>query len=109
MRVRDFVFAAATALVGSAGCYATTSGYYSTSYAYIVPPPRAENFVYRPGYVWVRGHWDRDGGAWRWRPGYYEPTRAGYIWVDGHWTAQSGRWVWIRGGWYTRGGVAVLR
>jgi hypothetical protein len=105
MTVRDFVFAAA-AVVAAAGCYATTSGYYPTSYAYVEPPPsRDESAVHRPGYVWVHGHWVRDGG-WRWQPGYFEHSRPGYIWVDGHWAALNGRWVWIRGGWYTRGGFA---
>ncbi|HTR53308.1 MAG TPA: YXWGXW repeat-containing protein [Kofleriaceae bacterium] len=32
-----------------------------------------ENFGFRPGFVWVRGHWDWNGGEWIWMPGYFQP------------------------------------
>jgi len=32
-----------------------------------------EDFGFRPGFVWVRGHWDWNGAEWIWMPGYYQP------------------------------------
>ena len=48
----------------------------------------------RSGYVWIAGHYERDGDfvPGRWVPSY---SRAGYAWVDGYW---SGR-VWVDGYW----------
>lgn len=45
--------------------------------------PRA-HAVYRPGYVFVSGHYDQAGF---WVPGHYRPieTRTGYVWEDGYW------------------------
>jgi hypothetical protein len=48
----------------------------------------------RAGFVWIAGHYERDGDfiPGRWVPSY---TRAGYAWVDGYW---NGR-VWVDGYW----------
>jgi hypothetical protein len=94
-------FAATPALTG---CYATGS-------AYVVeeapPPPRHEVVVYRPGYIWVRGHWTRPGGRWAWRSGYYERARANAVYVDGRWERRGRGHVWVDGGWRARGRVVV--
>jgi hypothetical protein len=33
-----------------------------------------ENFGFRTGFIWVRGHWDWNGGEWIWMPGFYQPV-----------------------------------
>ena len=51
-----------------------------------------------PGFVWVRGFYRRDAGA--------------YVWVPGHWVQppgryhrwEPGRWIHTRRGWYFREG-----
>jgi hypothetical protein len=72
---------------------------------------------FRRGFVWVDGHWNRDGewveGFWRpqaapergmvWEPGYWGPSgwvegfwrpqaRVGRIWIGGEW-GENGRWI----------------
>lgn len=63
--------------------------------------------MYRPGYVWVHGNWDRDNGRWRWRNGYYERERSGYVWTDGRWSRSGRNWVWVNGTWRPRGEVVI--
>ncbi|MEQ1501590.1 MAG: hypothetical protein ABMB14_05135 [Myxococcota bacterium] len=50
--------------------------------------------VYRPGYVFVTGHYDQAGF---WVPGHYRPveTRTGYVWEDGYWDGG----VYVEGYW----------
>ncbi|HEY4243040.1 MAG TPA: hypothetical protein VGM88_24670 [Kofleriaceae bacterium] len=67
------------------------------------PPPREEVVVARPGYVFVHGHWDRNGGAWAWRGGHYERERVGSIWIDGTWERRGSRRVWVEGHWRANG------
>ena len=72
------------------------------------PPPRAETVVYRRGYIWVQGHWERRGdGGWRWRPGYYVRERPDMVYVSGHWERRGNAWVWIEGGWRRRPGATI--
>jgi WXXGXW repeat (2 copies) len=86
------------------GCYATGS-------AYVVeetpPPPRHEVVVFRPGFVWVHGHWTRPGRNWVWRSGYYERERANAVYVEGRWERRGRGHVWVDGGWRARGRVVV--
>jgi WXXGXW repeat (2 copies) len=85
------------------GCYATE--------AYVVedapPPARREVVVYRPGYVWVHGHWTRPGRHWVWRSGYYERERPDAVYVEGRWERRGRGHVWVDGGWRARGRVIV--
>lgn len=65
----------------------------------VPPPPREEVVIDRPGYVWIHGHWARDGAEWRWIDGSYARERPGLVYRDGRWTARGGLVVWIDGGW----------
>jgi hypothetical protein len=71
------------------------------------PPPRREVTVYRPGYVWIEGHWVRRGHDWRWRPGYYERERHDMVYVNGHWERRGRAYVWIEGRWRPRASVTI--
>ncbi len=86
------------------GCYGTESGYVAYDEP---PPPREEVVVSRPGYFWIHGHWDRDGGRWRWLGGHYERERAGYGYTEGRWENHDGRYRWREGGWRARGGIVI--
>jgi hypothetical protein len=77
-----------------------------TGSAYIVtqpddgpPPQREEAVTYRPGFVWVHGHWDRSNRRWAWRDGYYARERPDYVYVEGRWVRNGGRHVWVDGTW----------
>ena len=82
-------------------------GCYTEPYTYAVytapPAPREEYVVYRPGSIWVHGHWAYDGGAWRWHGGHYEAARPGYVYREGHWGRYNGQYYWHGGGWYWHG------
>lgn len=84
------------------GCYAD---------AYVVdsapPAPRHETVVFKPGHVWVDGHWTRSGRDWRWRDGYHERERSNQVYVRGRWERQGRNHVWVDGGWRARGRVTV--
>lgn len=71
------------------------------------PPAREEVMVYKPGFVWIHGHWDRDGGHWRWKPGYYDRERPGYVYIEGRWAPSSRGYVWVDGSWHKREGIAI--
>ena len=73
------------------------------------PPPREEVAVYRPGFVWVNGHWVRSGSTWRWRPGHYERERPDQVYVEGRWERRGPSWVWVEGGWRGRTSITVRR
>src|SRR5262245_19440154 len=49
------------------------------------PPPRAEKFNQRSGFVWVAGQWEWKGGQWVWSAGHYEKFRRGKKWRERRW------------------------
>ena len=71
------------------------------------PPPRYEEVVVRPGFVWIQGRWNYEGGRWVWMNGRYERERAGYAWAPGRWEMRGNRHVWVEGEW--RAGAAPAR
>ena len=81
--------------------------------AYLVdtspPTARAEVAVYRPGYVWVNGHWNRHGNRWAWNDGYYIRDRPDYVYVQPRWEHRDRGYVYIQGGWRARGHVIGRR
>jgi len=94
--------AAVPALPAMTGCAAEA--------AYVVdapPAPREEVVVYRPGFVWVHGHWTRPGSTWVWRGGTYERERPGMTYVEGRWERRGRGHVWVDGGWRARGTVTI--
>jgi hypothetical protein len=95
---------AGAAALSDMGCYAR-------AHAYVIeelPAPREEVVIYRPGFVWVQGHWVlAPGRRWIWRGGYYERERTNHVYVQGHWTHRDGQYVWVEGSWRPRGRVVV--
>lgn len=90
---------------------AALSGCYGGG-AYIVetpapPSPRAEVVVYRPGFIWVGGHWARRGSHWRWSEGHYVRERPNHVYVQGRWERRGRNYVWIDGRWHARGRVTI--
>jgi hypothetical protein len=81
-----------------------TEGYIVTE---SVPAARVEAAVYRPGYIWVNGHWARDHGRWRWNDGRYERERPGHVYIEGRWQRNGDGHVWVEGGWRRRDNVVV--
>ncbi len=63
------------------------------------PTPRQERFDTRPGFVWIRGHWDWQNGQWDWNAGHYERERTGKRWRDVKWELRGGVWVRVDGDW----------
>lgn len=101
--------ALAAALVSGVAILPMTSG--CAGEAYVVssdpPPPREEVVTVRPGYVYVHGHWAREGSSWRWHEGRYERERAHQRYVEGRWERRGDRRIWVQGGWRAEGGVSV--
>ncbi|HWM87340.1 MAG TPA: hypothetical protein VNO33_15920, partial [Kofleriaceae bacterium] len=73
------------------------------------PPPREERITVRPGYVWIRGRWERRGGEWEWRAGAWQRERRGYVWQPGHWERRGNRYYWVEGRWEGGGRARVER
>jgi acetylornithine deacetylase/succinyl-diaminopimelate desuccinylase-like protein len=65
------------------------------------PPPEQVEVAppARVGYVWVRGHWQWNGGRYVWFRGHYDTVRPGRAWVEGHWERRPRGWVWVEGVW----------
>ncbi len=108
MRFRKILSALIAASCATAlpalGCYGTEGAYVSYDEP---PPPQEEVVVNRPGYVYVHGHWGRDGGRWRWNNGYYEHERPGYTYREGRWEHHGIGYRWHGGGWEAHGGVVI--
>ena len=57
------------------------------------PPPS-------PAHVWMSGHWNSEGGQWKWVAGHWDlPPSRSAIWVSGHWIQGNTGWVWVNGAW----------
>jgi hypothetical protein len=100
MRLTSLLLAAATTLGSGAAVTLTgCAGEGSIVVEDEPPAPREEVVETRPGFIFVHGHWDRDGGRWAWRAGRYERERVGHTYVQGHWERRGKGHVWIEGGW----------
>jgi WXXGXW repeat (2 copies) len=102
-RLTKFLFIVGVAVLATpalAGCYAETSGYVVGE---APPPPREEVVVYRPGQIWVHGHWRHDGNQYVWHSGYYERERPGHVYLEGRWVKRGHELVWIDGAWRRSG------
>lgn len=68
------------------------------------PPPAdiEEEMGACPGtdYVWIRGHWQWDGGRWKRIRGHWIAKPHGTaVWVPGSWKEHHHRWKWTEGYW----------
>lgn len=103
MRLRDVAVSLAIACVG---CTATASVHGGMTVVYSQPPqPKVETMAPRPGYVWVRGHWDLVNGQWAWISGRYVRDRPGSRWQEGRWERRGEAWHWFEGEWVAGGSV----
>ncbi|MGN6107323.1 MAG: hypothetical protein ACTHU0_19600 [Kofleriaceae bacterium] len=53
----------------------------------------------RPGYVWVKGHFEWRDGDYEWVAGKWERERAQKRWIDARWENAGGKWVFTAGTW----------
>src|SRR5690606_23298266 len=70
------------------------------------PPSKHRTVAARPGYVWIKGHYEYRGGSWVWMDGHWERQRSGYYWEEGRWVRRGNRWHWVEGRW-VRGNADV--
>ena len=97
---------AGAAMMGLAGCVATTTPVvavapnpYPAPPAIVVetvpPPPISDNSL-----IWQPGHWDWSGSAYVWTAGAWV-SRIGHggNWQQGYWTPVNGVWTWIPAHW----------
>jgi hypothetical protein len=63
------------------------------------PPPREEHWTPRTGWVWIKGHYEWQGGAHVWIPGHEEKVRIGQTWHEHSWERRGTSWVYVEGGW----------
>lgn len=66
------------------------------------PPLRVETVATRPGYFWIRGHWDWQG-QWVRIGGRFEREHAGYAWQEGRWELRGCTYWFIDGLWVVSG------
>ena len=53
-----------------------------------------------PGYVWTDGFYDLRGTTWVWVPGRWQrPPRPGAIWIRPEWRREGNHWRFHRGYW----------
>jgi hypothetical protein len=71
------------------------------------PAPQEEVATARPGFIYIHGNWQRDGGRWAWHSGRYEAERSHQRYVEGRWERQGNRRIWVQGQWTAEGGVSV--
>jgi hypothetical protein len=89
-------------LLGTSMLAACGGGYV----AYSVPAPPAPyvagpvGYAPGPGYVWVDGFWNLNGGRWAWVNGRWAvPPRAHAVWVADRWERHGNAWRYRRGHW----------
>jgi hypothetical protein len=71
-----------------------------------LPPPPAPyvvgtvGYAPGPGYVWVGGFWNLNGGRWAWVNGRWAvPPRPRAVWVADRWVRYGNGWRYYRGYW----------
>jgi hypothetical protein len=113
MRMNIGSLALAAAIAASAGgCVVRAQGHIAAPTAVVEvdeepPPPRAVVVETRPGFIFIQGHWARNGNRWVWRDGYWERERSGYVWEEGRWESRGRGHVWVEGRWRASATPAV--
>jgi hypothetical protein len=74
--------------------------------AYVVPAPPAPyvvgavGYAPGPGYAWVDGFWNLNGGRWAWVNGRWAvPPRPHAVWDRDRWERHGNGWRYHRGHW----------
>ena len=77
---------------------------YVDTVAVAPPPPRVEviGVAPQPGYLWLGGYWNWEGGRHVWVAGHWEAPRPGYRWVPHEWVHAGGGWRLREGHWARR-------
>lgn len=100
MAMRSAILCAA--LLGSLGLAACSGRY--VNYAIAAPPAPyvagPVGYAPGPGYVWMDGFWNLNGGRWAWVNGRWAvPPRRHAVWVADRWERHGGNWRHRRGHW----------
>jgi hypothetical protein len=90
------ILLASAAMVACGGQY--------TAYAVPAPPAPyvvgAVGYAPDPGYVWVDGFWNLNGGRWAWVNGRWAvPPRRHSAWEPDRWERHGNGWRYHRGRW----------
>jgi len=93
-------------LLASSAMVACGGGYRASYVAYSVPPPPAPyvvgavGYAPGPGYVWVDGFWNLNGGRWAWVNGRWAaPPHPHAVWERDRWERHGNGWRYHRGHW----------
>lgn len=69
----------------------------------VPPPPLRQEVITQepsPGYVWIRGSWERTPDAWNWVSGrWVKPPFLRARYISGYWRYDQGRYLWSGGHW----------
>jgi hypothetical protein len=97
----------AAVLLASSALVACGGGYRAAYINYNVPPPPvapyavgAVGYAPGPGYVWVDGFWNLNGGRWAWVNGRWaQPPHPHAMWVADRWERHGNAYRYRRGHW----------
>jgi hypothetical protein len=88
-----FLSAVALACSATSTASAAQAPFAAVDNPMIGPPPS-------PAFVWMSGHWNSEGGQWKWAAGHWDlPPNRSAVWVAGHWIQGTAGWVWVNGAW----------
>ncbi len=63
------------------------------------PSPRYKIVNARPGFHWLKGHWEWNSGRWVWTTGRWEKARRGYRWQPANWQLRGNVYIKVKGSW----------
>jgi hypothetical protein len=91
-------------LIAGAACIAAVALVRAQSQGAQAPSPAPDSQDMGPppsqGHVWMAGHWNSEGGQWKWVAGHWDlPPSRSAVWVAGHWVQGNSGWVWMNGAW----------
>lgn len=97
------VGAAAVLALSLAGCvvYPARVGYAGGVVVTEPPAPIVETYGVAPGpgYLWLGGYWNWEGGRHVWVGGHWSEPRPGYRWEAHRWEHANGGWRLRQGYW----------
>jgi hypothetical protein len=77
----------------------------------IAPPPLRHEPIppSRAGYAWVPGYWNWDGRGHAWVSGHWEIARPGYVYERSDWVRDGNMWRLRQGGWRNGNGYSTVQ